>query len=449
MEKVYISKNVYEAFIERMDYIFSEFDNIYVSFSGGKDSGLVLELTMQYMKERGINRKIGLFHQDFEAQYSKTTEYVTRTFNRYEDVIEPYWVCLPMASKTSLSNYELYWYPWDTDKENIWVRPMPVVEYVINLDNNPFDFYQYKMLQEDLYAQFGRWYKNKCGGGKTIGLLGLRASESLHRYSAIVNKRHDYNGRKWITQGHKNCCTASPIYDWETEDVWTANAKFGFDYNELYDLFYKAGLNISQMRVASPFNEWAAQSLNLYRVIEPEVWARLVGRIQGANFGAIYGNTNALGYKDVALPEGHTWRSYTYFLLNTLPKEVRENYLEKFNFSMDFWRETGGGFDSNVIEEIKMRGYAIRENGVSNYTKDKKTRIVFDQEVPDHTDDVKGTIDIPSWKRMCFCIIKNDHLCRFMGFGPNKEQQAKINALKGKYKSIIKGGSSDVYEPCV
>ena len=51
-----------------------------------------------------------------------------------------------------------------------------------------------------------------------------------------------------------------------------------------------------------------------------------------------------------------------------------------------------------------------------------------------------GTIDIPSWKRMCYCILKNDHYCRFMGFGPNKEQQAKINAIKAKYKSVMKGG---------
>ena len=89
-----------------------------------------------------------------------------------------------------------------------------------------------------------------------------------------------------------------------------------------------------------------------------------------------------------------------------------------------------------MIEEIERCGYTIRRNGVSNYTKDRKQRITFKGELPDNTDDVKSTIDIPSWKRMCYCILKNDHLCRFMGFGPSKQQQRTIDALSGKYRCI-------------
>ena len=439
MEKIYQNKNVYEAFQDRMDFIFSEFENIYVSFSGGKDSGLLLNLVLQYMEQRGIRRKIGLFHQDFEAQYQKTTEFVERTFDRMPDFVEKFWCCLPMGSKTNLSNYELYWYPWDPDKKDIWVRPMPERPEIINLENNPFDFYEYKMLQEDLYKQFGRWYKNHCGGGKTVGLIGVRAGESLNRYSGVINKRHPYKGEMWITQGHKDVWSASPLYDWEVQDVWTANGRFGFDYNRLYDLMYKAGVPISEMRVASPFNEWAAQSLNLYRVIEPQTWTKLVGRVQGANFGAIYGNTKALGYREVKLPPGHTWKSYAMFLLSTLPPNVRDGNLEKFKTSMEFWAKTGGGFAEDVIREIEDCGYKIRRNGVSNYSKDGKSRIVFEGEIPDDTDDVKSTIDIPSWKRMCYCILKNDHLCRFMGFGPTKQQAQKIKAIKQKYAALIRG----------
>ena len=438
--KVYRDMDVYTAFKERMGFIFREFDNIFVSFSGGKDSGLLLNLVMDYAREHGIEKRIGLMHQDFEAQYAKTTEYVTRTFERYAPQMDAYWICLPMASKTSLSNYQLFWYPWDEVDRDKWVRPMPVNPWVINLNNNPFGFYREKMLQEDLYKQFGRWYRDHCGGGRTVCLLGMRADESLMRYSAIVNKRHDYKGESWITQTFKDVFSASPLYDWTVRDVWTANGKFGYDYNQLYDLFYKAGQSIDQMRVASPFNEWAVQSLNLYRVIEPQTWARLVGRVQGANFGAIYGSTKAMGYRKVTLPKGHTWKSYTMFLLSTLPREVRENYMEKFRFSEKFWHETGGGFAPDVIAEIRERGYTIRENGVSNYSKDRKTRIVFEGDIPDDTDDVHSTIDIPSWKRMCYCILKNDHYCRFMGFGPNKEQQARINAIKDKYSRIIRGG---------
>ena len=39
-----IQKNVYELVQERLRVIFQDFDNIYISFSGGKDSGVLLNL---------------------------------------------------------------------------------------------------------------------------------------------------------------------------------------------------------------------------------------------------------------------------------------------------------------------------------------------------------------------------------------------------------------------
>lgn len=435
-QKIYLQKNVYDALQERLTYIFEEFENIVISFSGGKDSGLLLNLVMRFMAEHSISRKIGLFHQDFEAQYEKTTAFVERMFAAYLDQIEPFWLCLPMASKTPLSNYSIYWYPWSPEEREIWVRPMPQQPYIINLDHNPCDFYTYKMEQSELYKQFGRWYKNTHGAKPTVILLGMRADESLHRYSGFINKKYDYKGQKWFSHNFKDVWSASPLYDWTVQDVWTATGKFGFDYNRLYDLFWKAGVPLDKMRVASPFHEWAMDSLNLYRILEPQTWAKLVGRVQGANFGAIYGGTKAMGYREVTLPAGHTWQSYTEFLLSTLPEHIRENYLEKFKFSMEFWAKTGGGFSEETIREIEECGYRIRRNGVSNYTKDSKTRIVWEGDIPDQTDDVHSTIDIPSWKRMCYCILKNDHECRFMGFGLTKKQQERIKAIKAKYANL-------------
>lgn len=398
MTREYMEENVYEALQKRLQYIFQEFDNIYLSFSGGKDSGLLLNLVLDFQQKYYPEKTIGVFHQDFEAQYTVTTEYIERTFERIKDKVEPYWVCLPMATRTALSNYEMYWYPWDDTKEDSWVRSMPDKEYVINLSNNPISTYKYKMHQEDLAKQFGRWYRISHGNKKTVCLLGLRAEESLQRYSGFLNKK--------------------------------------YGYNHLYDLYYKAGLTVSQMRVASPFNDYSKDSLNLYRVIDPKIWVKLVGRVQGANFACIYGKTKAMGYRNVTLPEGHTWESYTKFLLSTLPVRLRKNYIKKFNTSIIFWHKTGGGLDEDTIQELIDHGYHIRRNGVSNYTLNKKSRIVFIGNLPDNTDDIKSSKDIPSWKRMCYCILKNDHMCRFMGFGLNREQQKRINAIRSEYKSV-------------
>lgn len=436
MDKKYLDINVYEAFQNRLEYIFQEFENIYVSFSGGKDSSLLLHLVLDYMKKNNITKKLGVFHQDFEAQYSFTEKYVEETIENNIDMIEPYWVCLPMATRTALSNFEAYWYPWDDKKKDVWVRPMPDKPYVINLDNNPIYHYKYKMHQENLAKQFGRWYKDSHGGKKTVCLLGIRANESLQRYHSIVHKKYGYGGTCFISKMFKDVWSATPIYDWSVNDVWVANYRFNYPYNKLYDMYYKAGLAPEQMRVASPFNDYAKDSLHLYRVLEPATWVKLLGRVRGANFTAIYGRTSAMGYRNITLPEGHTWKSYTQFLLDTLPKNMKNQYIKKFNTSIKFWHETGGGLSDETINELIEKGYKIKRNGVSNYTKDKKSRVIFTQPIPDSTDDILTTKDVPSWKRMCMCILKNDHQCKTMGFAETKAQKEWSKMIKEKYKGL-------------
>jgi predicted phosphoadenosine phosphosulfate sulfurtransferase len=434
MRRRYLQVDVYEALQRRLDFIFGEFDNIFVSFSGGKDSTLLLHLLMDYRKKLGLTTRIGVFHQDFEAQYQATTEFVEEMFERYLEGIEPYWVCLPMIVRTALSNYQVDWCAWDDRGEELWVRPLPEKPYVVHLGCNPFFLYRYRMPQAALAKQFARWYRITPGGGKTVCLRGGRAGESLLRYNGFLKVKYGYGGLCWISRQFKDVWTASPLYDWSTSDIWVAYAKFNYPYNRLYDLYYKAGLKPNQMRVASPFSDYAKDSLNLYRVLEPETWGRLVGRVQGANFAALYGRTKAMGYRNVVLPEGHTWKSYTQFLLDTLPVRLRNSYIRKFNTSIRFWHETGGGLSENAIGELLEKGYKVARNGVSNYTLDKKSRIVFLQKIPDDTDDIISTKDIPSWKRMCCCILKNDHLCRSMGFGLSKRERERIVFLKNEYR---------------
>lgn len=436
MSKTYSTQNVWDAAQERLAFIFKEFDNIYVSFSGGKDSGLLLSLVLDYKRKHGLPHKIGVFHQDFEAQYAKTTEYVTRTFENNLADIEPFWCCLPMSVRCAVSNYQMFWHPWDAEKKEQWVRPLPEFGWVIREDNSPLSFYRHKMSQEDFYAGFGPWYHAQRTG-KTIGLLGIRSDESLNRYRAYANEKKEViGGHNWTTKVEEGLFVGYPLYDWSVEDVWTANGNRGFDYNGLYDLFHKAGLSLHQMRVASPYMEFARHSLNMYRVIEPQTWVRVCARVTGANFAAIYGGTKALGARSVSLPKSHTWKSYTKFLLATLPDEVRLNYVQKFTVSIKFWHRVGGVQSSETIEELKSGGYRIKVAASSNRTNSGKLPVTFQGQLPDHTDDVKTTLDVPSWKRMAFCIMKNDHLCKSMGFTLTKQQTTRRAEVLEKYKSV-------------
>lgn len=71
-------KNVYELAQERLAVLFKEFDNIYVSFSGGKDSGVLLNLCIDYIRRNNLKIKLGVFFMDYEVQYDHTIAFINR-----------------------------------------------------------------------------------------------------------------------------------------------------------------------------------------------------------------------------------------------------------------------------------------------------------------------------------------------------------------------------------
>lgn len=438
MRKLYnANKNVYEAAMERIEYLFNEFDKVMVAFSGGKDSSVCLNLCYDYAKGRGLLDKMGMYHLDYEAQYQATTDYVTDSFDSFPG-IEKYWLCLPVSAQCAVNMEQDSWIPWDKEKTDIWAREIPCSQYVITEDNVQFDFKK-SQWDYDVQKNFGRWYAEMHG--KTAMVVGIRADESLTRLAAITSDRKtmSYKGKSWINGDDKvsDLLNAYPIYDWNVDDIWVANGKFGYNYNRLYDLFWKAGLTIDAMRVASPFNDAAIGSLKVYKVVEPNTWAKLVGRVNGVNFASIYGNTTAMGWKNIKLPLGHTWKSYLEFLLSTLPEQTRERYIEKFNTSIKFWREKGGCLSEETVRELKEKNsikFELKTD--TNYKTDKRPVTFIDY--PDDLD-VTDFKSVPSYKRMCICIMKNDHLCKYMGFSQTKKEKEKRQAMISKYQDIIRG----------
>ena len=106
-------KNVYELAQERLELIFREFDTICVSFSGGKDSGVLLNLCIDYIRRNNLKQKLCVFHMDYEIQYTVTIDYVDRILEANKDILEVYRVCVPFKVTTCTSMYQSYWRPWD------------------------------------------------------------------------------------------------------------------------------------------------------------------------------------------------------------------------------------------------------------------------------------------------------------------------------------------------
>jgi len=427
----YLEKNVYDAALDRIEFMFKNFKRIYLSFSGGKDSGVMLNLTLDYMRANGITEKIGLMVLDNEANYEMSLEFMHSIIQDNIDLLDVYWVCLPITLPCTVSSYAIEWQCWGEKDKHKWIREMPKEDYVVNMQNHKFPFFKENMLYSEFWDKFGEWYSQ---GKTTACMIGIRTHESLNRWRAIMNEnKKTMHGEMWTKKNMEHVYNVYPIYDWRTEDVWIANARFEWQYNKLYDIFWKAGLSIHQMRVASPFMSESKSSLNLYRVIDPHTWATLCARVQGANFVATYGKQ--LNYHSFKLPDGHTWKSFVKFLLKTLPEESSENFTNRFCQSIKYWWRVGRGLSDDIIKDLEDNGvYFVLGEKTRHGNKDKTCVRMLP---PDHLDFLKSNAsEVTSWKRFAITILKNDHTCKYMGLAPTIEQQKRQKQIQEKYRNI-------------
>lgn len=425
-----LGMNVWDAATMRIQFVFREFDHVLVAFSGGKDSGVLLNMTLRVAEELGKLDRVGVFHLDYEAQYTATTEFVDTVFENLPACVGQYRCCVPVKCATCTSMFETFWRPWEPSKRSLWVRPLP--QDYRGLEE--FDFITPEMSDYEFQERFSVWHRQHVRAEKTCVLVGIRAQESLDRWRTIVSDRNvnKYKKLPWTTKVEDGVYNAYPLYDWSTEDIWTANARNGWRYNGLYDLMHYAGLPLHAMRVASPFHNAAKASLNLYRVLDPQVWGRMVSRVNGVNFTAIYGDTKAMGWRQITKPDHMTWKQYALFLLDTLPKDTADGFRQKLATSIKFWRDKGGCLGEETINDLKLAGVEFDVGDGTNYKTDKKpVRMEYADDV-----DSKDFRLIPTWKRLCVCILKNDHVGKYMGFSLNKAEMQRRQAALEKYRSL-------------
>jgi len=394
--KIYTDKNVLEAAKERISMSFDLFQKIYVSFSGGKDSTVMLHLVMQEAIKRG--RKVGVLVIDLEAQYSDTISHIKKCVEMYQEHIDLHWVCAEILLRNAVSNFSPKWMCWDRKMEDVWVRDMPREA----ADLSKYDFYQPGMEFEEFIVLFGEWYAN---GDNTGAFIGIRSDESLHRYRAIVSQKNGLmaNGQKWTTKISNRLFNLYPIYDWRTEDIWTYLGKNSqLPSNKIYSKMSLAGVPISSQRLCQPYGDDQKKGLWLYHILEPETWSRLIVRVSGVNSGALYVQEvgNISGRRYVTKPDGMTWKQFTNMLLRTLPSSTRSNYAERFKRFIVGW---------------KKRGY---------------------QTIPDECPpELEAKCWAPSWRRMARCILRNDFYCKGLGqTQPLSDAYQKYKAIKAKNK---------------
>ena len=135
MPKFRLKTNVYEESVKRVKWTFDNFEKVYLSFSAGKDSTVMLHIVMDEAKKR--NQKIGLLIVDLEGQYKLTIDHIKECVKEYEEFIELYWVCLPLHLRNAVSVYEPFWLCWDEQRKDDWIRKLPK-NSISDLDYFPF-----------------------------------------------------------------------------------------------------------------------------------------------------------------------------------------------------------------------------------------------------------------------------------------------------------------------
>lgn len=382
MPKYYLDSNVYEESLSRVRYTFDNFKKVYLSFSAGKDSTVMFHIVADEARLRGV--KFGLLIVDLEGQYKLTIDHIYAMIEEYKDVIDLYWVCLPLHLRNAVSVFDPFWICWDEAKKEDWIREIP--EQAIS-DHNYFQFFRHGMEFEEFVPEFGEWYSK---GELTACLVGIRSNESLNRYRTIASiDKVRYDEKCWTTKVTENVFNVYPIYDWTTEDIWIYHSKNEHKrYNYLYEMMFKAGLSIHQQRICQPYGDDQRRGLWLFHLIEPETWAKVVARVNGANSGALYINESGsiTGYNNISKPANHTWESFAKLFLSSLPDKTKEHYLNKIYTFIEWWKARG--YDSGIPDEAPK--------------------------------ELEAEKLAPSWRRICKSLLRNDYWCKGLGFSQQK-----------------------------
>jgi predicted phosphoadenosine phosphosulfate sulfurtransferase len=326
IRQTFLKINVVDATRKRIEWIFDNFDNIVVSISGGKDSTVLAYMTLQEAHKR--SRKVGIFFLDEEVVYQSTIDQVRYIMNLYPENTIKLWYQLEFNLTNATSIDETQFKVWDHEKQDVWLRPKEkdsikqptwnVNKQTIANKKKGFGFY-------DALDNFQLTYEN------TAYLIGLRASESLNRWRAVI-KNPGIPNIYWSTKRPQGNFQMYPLYDWNFQDIWKFLYENNIRYSKIYDYQYKKGLGMKDMRVSSLIHERAFKSLVELPEFEPQTYDKLMARTKGIQVGNIYGKDDLM-LKCRKLPKNYdNWIQYRDFLLSTIKDEsIKQIFTKRFS----------------------------------------------------------------------------------------------------------------------
>ena len=260
--------DVLQAVIKRISFLFDNYENLQLAFSGGKDSTVLFHLVNAEAKKR--KRKFILYFQDQEAEYQGTIDFVE--WAMLQPNVIPQWYQVPIFMTNAASHEQLFLWAWGEGEE--WVR-----------EKHPLAIQKIENQYPKRFYKFNLWVgqqNRKNFKGSFVSIIGLRAEESPDRRFVMFGEDSDLFWLRRKTEPNK----AYPIIDWSYTDVWKYLVENNLPYNKVYDKMYMLGGNLRYFRVSNLVHEKAFRCLTDLQVLEPETYDKLERRLKGVHTAA-------------------------------------------------------------------------------------------------------------------------------------------------------------------
>mgnify|MGYP001497270596 CR=1 FL=1 len=303
-QREYLGQTVFDNSINRLRELYREGHRLVVSFSGGKDSGIILELCI--IAATLENRlPVDAVMRDEEIMIPETYEYCERVYNRPE--VNMKWLIAKQPVINCFDRENPYFWVFDDNCPEKWVRQPPSFATYIN---------EQSIFHMTIPERFP-----PAEGKDLYAVIGIRTQESKGRFYGLRSmKGHISKPREF---GVRNVW---PIYDWSDGDVWKAIAENKWDYNKAYDVLNRLGVPKNRLRIAPPTQSPAgADTLGIAANAYPMWFDKVSTRLNGVRAVAKFGKKAVSPIRKL----GETWQeTYHRECIEQAPKWIAERAIE-------------------------------------------------------------------------------------------------------------------------
>jgi len=301
MGRVHLGVDVFKAAYDRLFYLYSKGHRLVLSFSGGKDSTVCLELMIMAARDAG-RLPVEVIIQDEEISLPGTYEFVEETAARPE--VKMSWIVMQHPMINVFNRENPYWWTFDPEvPREKWVREPPswaewaTDETAIELMTNPLRF---PVEKTPIYEDWNFEETKQC----LVSVLGLRVAESVKRQLGLYGSGSFMTGSNYV-----GVFAARPIYDWTDGDVWKFIKETGCKYNRAYDTLYKMGVRKAALRIGPPtLNVAALEGLTVAARAWPRWFDKVANRLPGIRTAVQFGKRTVEPYRKY----GETWEQCFY-----------------------------------------------------------------------------------------------------------------------------------------